>query len=58
MRPRDGVIVSFLTKQYIMRPRDESQSQKFGIGVIGLGGLWSIVIYENRKNSKKDKEND
>ena len=29
-----------------------------GIGVIGLVGLWSIVIYENRKNSKKDKEND
>ena len=28
MRPGDGVIVSFLTKQYIMRPRDLSLSLK------------------------------
>jgi hypothetical protein len=26
-----------------------------GIGIIGLVGLWGIVIHENRKNSMQEK---
>ena len=32
-----------------------SDSLWLGIGVIGVVGLWGIVIHENRKNSMKDK---
>lgn len=32
-----------------------SDSLWIGIGVIGVVGLWGIVIHENRKNSMKDK---
>ena len=32
-----------------------SDSLWLGIGVIGVVGLWGIVIRENRKNAAKDK---
>jgi len=32
-----------------------SDSLWMGIGILGVAGLWGIVIHENRKNAAKDK---